>query len=474
MVEYKWKLLFVTTIGAYMSSLDASIVNIALPAITNDLDVPFSIIEWVPIIYLLMQAISLVAFGRLGDLHGRKSLYLWGLGLFTLASLFNGLSRTGEYLIIWRAVQGLGASLISSQSIAMITAEFPTQERGKALGINVASIYLGLVTGPGIGGFLVQYFGWQSIFYINIPIGCLLIPASIYFIRKSEPNKNAPPFDFLGMILFGVFLGSLLLLLSLVHGLGWGNAVIWLLFGTSLIGFLSFLWFESHIPAPMLKLTLFRSNRVFAAANLTALFNYIALSGISFLFSIYLQAFLGFKPSIAGLIMIPTPIAMVLLSPLSGRLSDKIGTRFLSSLGMTIIGIAITFMILIVLYLPWPYFILSQILLGCGSGLFSSPNQSAIMGSVEKKDSGIASGTLSTMRVTGQSLSVALLSSIVGIFIPSSILNPILANQDAVITPAYLAQFNQGLTYALAVSVGICILGVITSLARGKEKVLDS
>jgi MFS family permease len=283
-----------------------------------------------------------------------------------------------------------------------------------------------------------------------------------------SPKNDAIKFDLLGMTLFGLFLAPFLLLLSLYKQLGSNYGLIVILIIISTVGFIGFIKTELTINVPMIKIELFQKNRTFSTANLTALLNYCALSGVSFLLSIYLQSFLKYSPAIAGLMLIPTPIAMAIISPISGKYSDKIGTQKLVSWGMGIISSSILFLVLVIWVLPFEFIILGQITLGIGSGLFSSPNQSAIMGSVEKKDSGIASGTLSTMRVTGQSISLALLSSVVGLFIPASILNPILNNETTTVSSEALLQFNQGLTVALIIASILCLLGMFITIIWGK------
>jgi EmrB/QacA subfamily drug resistance transporter len=467
---YKWRLLSILAIGSFMSSLDGSIVTIALPRIAIELGVSFDQIQWVPIIYLLAMAITLVGFGRLGDLHGRKLLFLWGIAIFTISSLLDSLSTSGTMLVVFRGIQGIGASLVAAESTAMITAEFPPRERGRALGINVAAIYLGLVAGPVLGGVLVQFLDWRSIFYINLPIGVAISYFAAKDIQKRVPDDVNVKFDQKGMLFFGAFLASLLLGLSLGYAIGWGSVVVLGLLVASAACCCVFIFVETRAPRPMINLSLFRRNRLFAWANITALLNYCALNGVTFLLSIYLQTILGYSPLVTGLIIAPSPIAMAIISPFSGRLSDRIGTRALSSAGMLIIGSAILFLAFVLMALPVQFILVSQAILGTGSGLFSSPNQSAIMGSVDRKDLGIASGTLATMRVMGQSMSVAVLSTVVGLFIPAAILNPILEQAIGVtVTISVQHLFMHGFLASLMLSAILCYAGSLSAMMRGTE-----
>ena len=469
MPEYKWNVLGITTIGVFMVSLDSSILNIAIPSISKDLKASFQIIQWIPIIYLLMMAITLISFGRLADLKGRKKFFLMGIILFTFSSFLSMLATSGEMLIFFRAIQGIGSSFIAANAASMITEAFPHEETGKALGINVATIYLGLVIGPVLGGLLLEFFTWRSIFAINLPIGIILTIIGIKKLQKSTSHMKNESFDFLGALIFGITLASFLLGLTLANDLGWFSIYIIMIFLSSIISFIIFIIIEKNHESPMLNISFFRRNRVFAAANLAALVNYMATSGVIFLLSIYIQIILKISPAITALLLLPTSLTMALCSPLSGRISDKIGTRILCTLGMIIMAIGFFSLVLIIMYLPIIYILFSQFIIGIGIGFFSSPNQSAIMKSVEKKDVGIAAGTLSTMRVVGQSISVALLSAILASFISYSVLNPILSNDIKSISLAIKIQFELGMHFAFIFSACICIFGAIISLIRGKE-----
>ena len=452
-----------------MMSLDGSILNIAIPALSQDLEATFEIVQWIPIIYLLVMATTLIGFGRIADLKGKKKFFLLGLIIFTVGSLLSAIATTGQILILYRAIQAVGASLIGATAIAMVTEVFPKQETGKALGINVAGIYFGLVLGPFLGGLLVQTLTWRSIFFINLPIGVVLIILSISILKESEIIVKDEKFDLSGTLGFGLFLAVLLIALSLGNQLGWSSAILMLLI-ISVILFIAFIYIEKTEKYPMINLSLFRRNRIFAAANSAALLNYIATMGVSFLLSIYLQSILGFSPLIAGLLLLPTPFTMAITTMLSGRYSDKVGTRYLCAMGMVIMASAIGLLIYILLYLPIQFILLSQFILGIGIGFFSAPNQSAIMKSVEKKQLGIASGTLNTMRTTGQSISIALLSSVLAIFILPSVLNMILSHQGGPLPPETPAQFLNGLIAAMIVTIIIIIFGALLSLVRGKEE----
>jgi EmrB/QacA subfamily drug resistance transporter len=473
-LEYKWKLLVLTTIGVFMMSLDGSILNIAIYPLSVDLGVQPEISQWIPIIYLLVMAITLIGFGRLADLKGKKKFFLLGLIIFSVGSFLCTIAWSGEVLIVFRGIQAVGGSLISATAIAMVTETFPKQETGRALGINVAGIYLGLVLGPVLGGFLVSALSWRSIFYINIPIGAVLSVLTYYKIKESEIIVKKERFDSWGTITFGLFLASFLTALTLGNKQGWNSFLIITLFSVAVLGFIAFIFVEKTVEFPMLPLSLFRRNRVFAAANSAALLNYIATMAVSFWLAIYLQSIFHFDPFFTGLLLLPTPLMMAIMSPLSGKYSDKIGTRYLCAIGMGIMAVGVTILIVVLLYLQIEFVLLSQFVLGIGLGLFSSPNQSAIMKSVEKKQFGIASGTLSTMRVTGQSVSIALLSVVLLIFLPLSTLQLLLSPGSPPLPPDTPLSFRNGLVGAFFVTICICILGAFLSLVRGKEKIYET
>jgi EmrB/QacA subfamily drug resistance transporter len=469
MARYKWVVLTITTIGVFMSSLDGSIVNIAIPALSRDLGTSFEVVQWIPIIYLLVQAVTLISFGRLSDLHGRKLFFLFGILLFTFASFLSTFVTFGIELVIFRAIQGIGSSFISANAPSMITDIFPREETGKALGINVATIYGGLVVGPVLGGFIVQFSSWRFIFFINVPIGIILILIGWFKLKKVNPGIKEERFDIWGTLLFGAFLATLLLALTIANLVGWASIPVILLFIVSASSIILFIYIESITRYPLFKLSLFRVNRIFSFANFAALLNYTAISGVSFLLSIYLQSILGILPAITALFLLPTTITMASVAPLSGRLSDKIGTRILTTIGMIIMAMGFIMLSMVLQFLPLIYIIITQFIVGVGIGLFSSPNNSAIMNAVEPRDHGIAAGTLSTMRVVGQSTSVALLSVILTLFIPLSILNPILSNSMVITDPIAKAEFTLGMQVLLIVSASLCLVGSFLSFMRGKK-----
>ncbi len=401
----KWLILSTTSLGVFMSTLDASIVNIALPNITAHFQAPLSSVEWVVMVYLLLMSSLLLTFGRIGDMYGHRPIYLGGFTLFTIASFLCSQAGNINYLIAARAIQALGAAMITSVVQAIIADTFGVAERGKAIGINSMFVSLGLATGPTIGGLLVGSFGWQSIFYINLPIGVIGIIWAWNILPKKRGSKQQ--FDLGGAVF--VFITLVTFLLAMSHGQAWGwmSPIIISLFSAAFISFALFIYWEQHVKFPMLSLKLFH-NRLFSAANLTAVLNYLTQYAVIFLMPFYLINVLQMPSRQAGLVMTVFPLVMMVTSPISGSLSDRVSSRILSSLGMGVIAGGV--FLLSNLYRIsgfWPV-ILGLILVGFGTGFFLSPNNNAIISNVPKNMVGIGSGMIATMRCVGQVMGIAI------------------------------------------------------------------
>ncbi|MBS7612348.1 MFS transporter [Candidatus Bathyarchaeota archaeon] len=316
--SYKWIVLLITTVGAFMTPLDSSIVSIALPTIASDLRIDFTMVIWVPTAYLLCLTVLLTSFGRLADIKGRKPLFILGFTIFTIASLLSSVSQNGIQLIIFRAIQGAGAALISANSPAIVTDVFPSNERGKALGVNTMAVYVGLSVGPTLGGLLVQSLGWRSIFYINLPIGIFVITLSLLKLKESTVLKSQQKFDLMGAGTLSIGLTMLLLALTFGGSYGWRTPFILSLFAASGVFLIVFIFLEKRMAEDaVLDVSLFIRNRLFAAANLSALLNYTSYFAVSFLMSFYLQRVLGYSPTQAGLLLLPMPLTMAVLAPIS-------------------------------------------------------------------------------------------------------------------------------------------------------------
>ena len=404
------QIIFAVALGTFMSALDSSIVNISLPTIGGYFNVSLTTVEWVVLSYLIIITSLLLTFGRLGDIYGHKKIYITGLIIFTAGSLFCAMSPNIIFLIGSRVIQAAGAGMLMSLGPAIITLNSPVKDRGKALGAIAVAVSFALIIGPVLGGLLTSYFGWQSIFLINIPIGIAALLWSIKILPATRSGKKLP-FDFPGAITFFLSLLAIIVPLSFADKFGWNNPLIILCLASGIALFALFLFIEKKSRFPMLDLNLFK-NRLFAMSNLSLLFNFMAQFTISLILPFYLIEFRGFEPSKAGLIMVSAPAVVMVIAPVAGFISDRTDARYISSAGMafTAAGLfllstlkADTDIALIILYLA---------VIGFGVGLFQTPNNSAIMGAVPLQNKGIASSMLATMRNLGMVLGAAFSSSI--------------------------------------------------------------
>jgi len=467
--SYRRLVLFVTTLGAFMTPLDGSIVSVALPTIAAALQMGYAQVVWVPIAYLLCLGTLLLTFGRLSDVRGRKLFFATGFSIFTVASALCGLAQSGEQLIVFRGAQGVGAAMVGATSAAIVTDTFPPKERGKALGVNTMAVYTGLSVGPTLGGLLVQALGWRSIFYVNIPIGIAVV--SLAAMRLRDPAVDRPQnrgFDLPGAASFSGGLSLVLLALTLGGGIRWTDPLILAALPGGLALLALFLLVERREgKEALLDLGLFRGNRLFAAANLAALLNYTSISGVTFFISFYLQRVMGYTPAQAGLMLISMPVPMALLAPVSGWLSDRFGSRAFASVGMALISAALFLLSQLGLDSPLLHVVAGLFTLGVGMGLFSSPNTSSVMGSVEKPRLGVASGTLATMRFMGQSLGLAIMGAVAATVVPPEVLAAIFGGGGK---PVAAEAFIQGLSRAFLVGAAIALAGTLTSMVRGRER----
>ena len=468
--SYRWIVLLMTSIGAFMAPLDGSIVSVSLPSITMDLNMSYAMAIWVPTAYLAALTVLLLSIGRLSDMRGRKWFFISGFVIFTLASFLCSISSNGLQLIAFRIIQGAGAAFIGATSTAIVTDVFPNKDRGKALGINTMSVYVGLAVGPSLGGFLTSVVGWRSIFYVNVPIGLFVVALSLLKLRESSVPKQKR-FDLTGAFSFSLGIVPMLLALTLGGIYGWSSFLTVGLLVTAGAFLILFVFTERKKgDEAMLQTSLFSSNRLFSAANISALLNYTSFFGVSFFISFYLQRVLNESALQAGIILFVMPVAMAVLSPVSGWLSDKFGSRILSSFGMSLICAGLLWASTLTLTSSSTDVAIRLFIIGFGMGLFSSPNTSAVMGSVEKSRLGIASGTLSTMRFLGQSLSLAMMSAVFAAFISTSVLSALFIGINPSTLGVADVVFVEGMRNAFIISAVISAVGVATSLVRGKGK----
>jgi len=414
-IDQRWKAAFVVSIGVFMSTLDASVVNISLPTITQALKTNLGAVAWVVMGYLVIITGCLLFMGRLADLFGQRKLYLLGFSVFTVASALCGFSPTIHFLIGSRMIQGLGGSALMAIGPAILATSFPDADRGRALGIAGSVVSAAFLTGPLLGGFLVEHLGWRSIFFVNLPIGAIGIFFSSKVLEKKERGTRVQ-MDLWGAFLLFLFLTfSLLFLNSLTHNPGsllWG----WLFLGLGCFGL--FLAVELRSPSPLVDLHLFRE-RLFVSALGASLISFWMGAAHGFVFPFFLQNILGFSPSKAGMLIFPVSLTVMVMAPLGGTFSDRVGVRIPASAGLILISLTV-FSFTLLKGNEGDYHILwRQVLLGIGIGLFNPANNSAIIGSLPREKIGLASSFLALVRNLGIMMGVALAEVIIAFRMPA-------------------------------------------------------
>ena len=452
--ENKNILLGVVMVTSFINPFMGAAINIALPHIAKDLEMGTLGMSWVGMSFLLSSAVFLVPMGKIADIKGRKRIFLYGNIIVTLASAICALASTPTILLTGRVVQGIGSSMMFGTGMAMITSAFPPQKRGKAIGLVVSAVYLGLSAAPVLGGFLTQYLGWRSLFYITIPVGALVVILTATLLKNDRVDARQDPFDWRGSL---VYILSMSVLMIGFTKLPNPLAILASIFG--LAGIIGFVKLEMKTASPVINIQLFRHNRIFAFSNLAALINYAATFAISFLLSLYLQYIKGLSPRDTGLLLITQPIVMTIFATISGRLSDRYNPNLLSSMGMSIIVVGLMLLVAVDAETSGGYIMAVLVVLGMGFGLFSSPNTNAIMSSVQKQELGIASATVSTMRLTGQMFSMGLATMILQIYLGST--KSIIEQPD---------NFIRSFRTAFILFALLCMAGVFAALARHRKQ----
>jgi len=439
-------------LASFMTPFMGSAVNLAIPSIGKQFNSSTFLLSWVMSAYLLSTAALLLPFGRLADILGRKKLFVLGIFIFSLSSLLCGLAWSIQALVFFRVLQGIGGAALFSTSMAILTSVFPPRERGKVLGINAATVYTGLSLGPVLGGVMNQHLGWQSIFYLNVLIGLPVMFLAVWKLKAEWADAREERFDLTGAVLYSAGLGSLMYGISSIAT----SATAKIFTGAGLILLALFVKRQTAIKHPMLNVKLFGGNTAFAFSNLAALINYSATFAVGFLLSLYLQVVMGYNSQTAGLILLSQPVIMALLSPFAGVLSDHVEPRIVSSWGMGLTTLGLALFSFISKDTDIWFVVANLTLLGIGFALFSSPNNNAIMGSVEKQFYGVASSTLGTMRLTGQAASMALAALIIDLYIGDVQLN---SADPGLLIKSFNISF---MIFSIA-----CFGGIFASLARG-------
>jgi EmrB/QacA subfamily drug resistance transporter len=459
--QNKWPILFVVSAMSFMSCIDASIINIALPAMSHNLRAPLAAIEWVVTSYLLIICATILIFGRLGDLRGKTEIFKWGMIVFTLGSLLCGLSGSLSVLVVCRVIQGIGAAAYMANNQGIITQSFPPQERGKALGTLASLVALGTMLGPVLGGLILTALSWNYIFFINVPIGlgAIWYAAKILTVDRNAAKQEVP-FDIKGAVL--LFMAITCFFAALLGGqrLGLTNPLILVGLGAAFAGLVAFVGVEQQNEAPLLQLSLFR-NGLFTVALLCAVIYYVCLNASIILLPFYLQNTLSLAPWIAGLVMMIAPLMMTVGSPVCGALSDKIGSELLSFIGLTVMSLSFLMMAGLGQNSALTAIVVFVALIGLGQALFQPSNNSLIMSAVPGTKLGIAGGINSLGRNLGQIMGVTVATTLLYNWMSYKLgyrVTDYLSGRDDV--------FVYGMRNVYLTLVVLCAIGALVSLVR--------
>lgn len=436
--------------ASFMSALDGSVVNALLPVIRIALRSTAAGIEWVVTVYLLVVSGFLLAFGRAGDAYGHRKVFLAGFLGFTVASALCALSPSVRWLIGFRALQGLAGAMLLANSPAILVTSFPASERGKALGLQATMTYLGLSVGPVLGGTLAVHFGWRSIFFINLPIGCAGLLLSRRSIAHDAPTSERTSFDWTGAALFFVGLVAVLIALNQGHAWGWAAPRTVLALGVGLATLWSFARVEAHKPDPMLDLAIF-SNPAFTMSVLSAMACYVAIYSVLFVLPFYLIEARGLSPAQVGFVLSAQPLLMMIAAPIAGSLSDRFGARSPAVLGLTMLAAGLFLLSRIGVSTSMTHVVVALGLCGAGLGTFIPPNNSRLLGSAPRNRHGIASGILAAARTTGM---------MAGVAISGAVYTTVIARSG----PGAIAR---GVAAAMIAAALVTMLGVVASSLGG-------
>jgi EmrB/QacA subfamily drug resistance transporter len=465
----RWWVLAVVSIGTFMVPLDSTIVAVALPAMGSSLRLSYTEALWIQAAYLLVTSVLLIPAGRLADSKGLIRFYLLGTIIFGLGSAWAAFATDGSLLIAARCVQGIGGGLVFATSAAVVTAVFPPHLRGRAFGLNITATYVGLTLGPLVGGLIVSHASWRWIFIINVPIAILTLVGGWKLMRiesrEARPGTRSG-MDVPGMLLLAAMLVTLFLPLTYSVFWGWASPKTIGLLALAVVLLIVFVLVENRARAPLLNMDLLRKNRVFAAANSAAFLDYVAVFAVTTLTAVFLEVVQGRSPQQAGLILLAQPVVMAVLSPFTGRLSDRVGSRLPATAGMTLVAAGVLQLALLPYSIGWALTALATI--GVGMAFFSAPNVSAVMGSVPRSQLSVASAFLSMMRFAGQGISIAVLGAIA-----ASHLGPeggllILTGESASQTNA--DAFAAGFRTAMIVGAALAFLGALVSLRAAARR----
>ncbi|MBD3168122.1 MAG: DHA2 family efflux MFS transporter permease subunit [candidate division Zixibacteria bacterium] len=454
----KWYILAAVSASALMGTIDASIVNIALPTLSRHFSIDISQISLAVSSYLLVITTFLIVAGRFGDLLGRKMVFISGLAVFTVGSVLCGLSQSFYMLVGARVVQAMGGSMIAGNSSAIITDSFPTNERGKALGLIGTVVAIGLTMGPPLGGFIIEWLGWRFIFFVNIPVGIAAMTVCFKMIPKYGHSDKKSGLDIPGVILLPILLFSLIFAIDNIGEDGLWNPYFIVPMAVFLIATIAFYIHESRAENPLINFELFFRKR-FLFSNIAGFLSYFSLIFVILLIPFFNEDLLGLNAADSGKILLPLALVSTIFAPLSGTISDRIGQRVLASAGLAVAAIGLYSLLTLDQFSSAGQVAFRLIIIGSGMGFFSTPNNSAIMGALPYDQRGLASGMLATVRNLGMAIGVAIGASLFSIWKNSYLAEGY--NQET----AFLKAFD----HVMIIAIVSLVTGVIFSLTRGKE-----
>jgi len=449
--ESQMATLAVVCVAHFLMPFMMSAVGVALPVIGREFSASAVQLGLVETTYVVSASVFLLAMGRLGDIVGRRQIFRLGLAVFTVSGGLISQAWSIHIVILLRFFQGMGGSMVMATTMAMVVTAFPASQRGRALGIATASVYAGISCGPFLGGALVTWLGWRSLFYLCVPLGVVAFSVATVKLSMEVASAADEPFDWRGWVIYAL---SIMALIVGVMKLKLGGA--WLLLALfGIVGLVVFLRFESRQRYPLLNTNLLRHNRVFALSNIAALFNYAGTFGITFFLSLYLQYVKGFAPHVAGLVLIVQPIVQTVFSPVCGRLADRFPAAKVATLGMVFCAAGIGVAATISAVTSLGFIVVVLVLLGVGFALFSTANTSAIMGSVSARDLGVASGFSASMRTLGMMASMAIITVVFSLYLG-----------EQAVTVSTQDEFIQSMQVSLAIFSALCGAAVLSSFGR--------
>lgn len=457
--RHPYVILLSVGVGLFMVVIDVTILNIALPALTTEMQASLAEVQWTLIAYTLTLTGLVPVFGRVSDVIGRKRLFILGVALFALASLAAALAPGIAWLVLARVVQAIGGALITSNTLAIITDTFPEGKRGLAMGIQAILISGGAAIGPSLGGFLVTHFGWHAVFLINVPIGLAAAIFAAWALPPLRSHRTLEPMDWRGAVLLMTGLGSFLLGITKGPEWGWSSPLTLALIGCGAIGFFLFLAAERGHPFPLVDFSLFR-NRRFVAGQGAGLFATLSLGAMIFLLPFYWQDLRGFSAQAAGLLILPMPLTLMVIAPVAGRLSDAFGTRGIATSGLALIALGLYLISTVDGETEAQQVVAYLVLFGAGFGFFTAPNNNAVMSSIPPERRGIASGLLGMFRYTGQSLGIAFSGTV---FATAG--GELMAHAKH--SPEFAANFVGGMHWVALGGIPFALLGILFSYLRG-------